>query len=328
MNTSSTLWILLGIGAVLAVLLLSAAPVERAEKNATAVQQPVQFASTGDAKAAATVGRLTVSVGADRVVGEREMVMLRGEVRAPSGSAVTYRWTADGGLGFFENAVSPTTRYTAPSVCDCEECVILTLTATTASGLRASDSIRLTIRDPLACPTSSCRTGGVYVRPFDPCQPCPQPACPAQPAEACSSPCVSPAPQPGACGAPVVPCPCSAGDCWGGWSADWPFGPQAEHPKDRPRPRITRQYPAQIPEGATVRLGGTIDNPACLSAWYAWSVSKGWLDEANTLEPVYHAPESDRPDGETVTITLSAYDGSGARSYDQIRIRIENTDAQ
>ncbi len=73
-------------------------------------------------------------------------------------------------------------------------------------------------------------------------------------------------------------------------------------------------------------IKGNISNPVCVSVCFTWSASKGWLEGANTLQPIYHAPESDRRDGETVTITLAAYDSSGGRSYDQIRVRIVNTD--
>jgi len=73
-------------------------------------------------------------------------------------------------------------------------------------------------------------------------------------------------------------------------------------------------------------ISGYISNPACLSVCFTWSASKGWLDGTDTLRPVYHAPESDRRDGETATITLTVYDAAGGRSYDQIRVRIVNTD--
>ena len=73
-------------------------------------------------------------------------------------------------------------------------------------------------------------------------------------------------------------------------------------------------------------IEGHISNPACLSVCFTWSASKGWLERADTLQPIYHAPESDRHGGEPVTITLAVYDSSGGRSYDQIRIHIENND--
>ena len=108
--------------------------------------------------------------------------------------------------------------------------------------------------------------------------------------------------------------------------SNWPFGPQSEHPRDRPKPRIDRHYFSSINEGSAMPIKGNISNPVCVSVCFTWSASKGWLEGANTLQPIYHAPESDRRDGETVTITLAAYDSSGGRSYDQIRVRIVNTD--
>ena len=69
-----------------------------------------------------------------------------------------------------------------------------------------------------------------------------------------------------------------------------------------------------------------IANPGCTSVCFSWSASKGWFEDADTLEPVYHAPMSDRIGGERVTISLVIYDGYGGRSYDQIRIDIDNLD--
>lgn len=268
-----------------------------------------------------------VHAGLDRTVGERETVKLNGEGYGPGRTAVTYLWTADGGLGFFENARSPTTSYTAPSACDCEETVILTLTVTTASGVSASDSMVLSVRDPLNCPTETYEAGGAFVTVIDPCQYVGAKAtCPAQPAEACASPCITDVPPYHGCPEAPASCPCSADGCEGGWTPNWPFGPQLEHPRDRVKPRIDRHYFASINEGSAMPIKGYISNPACLSVCFTWSASKGWLEGADTLQPVYRAPESDRRDGETVTIMLAVYDSSGGRSYDQIRIHIVNTD--
>ena len=124
---------------------------------------------------------------------------------------------------------------------------------------------------------------------------------------------------------PRSPVPCSCGDpCGGTWAGGWPFGPQPEHPRDRAKARIDRQYPARISEGAAISIRGYVENPACLSVCYTWTVNKGRLEDAHTLQPVYRAPESHRVGGEPVTITFTVYDASGSRSYDQIRIHIDN----
>lgn len=326
MSTTSTILILLGVGAVLAIFLLLLSPAERtAIEPATASSVPP--AAIGSESTPGTAGVPMVHAGLDRTVGERETVKLSGEGHGPGGTALTYLWTAEGGLGFFENAQSPTTAYTAPSACDCEETVILTLTATTASGVSASDSMVLSVRDPLACPTETYRTGGTFSTVVDPCRYVSvQATCPARPAEACASPCITDVPAYDGCPEAPVPCPCSTGGCEGGWTWNWPFGPRAEHPRDRPKPRIDRHYSASIREGSAMPIKGYISNPACLSVCFTWSASKGWLEGADTLQPVYHAPESDRRDGETVTIMLAVYDSSGSRSYDQIRLHIVNPD--
>ncbi len=329
MNSSSTLLVLLGVGAVIALLLLMAGPAEQTAADPVAAQ-PIPAASIGAEPISRSIGAPAVDVGPDRTVGERETIELNGTGTLPGGGALSYLWTAEGGLGFFQNARSPTTSYTAPSACDCEDEVILTLTVTGASGIRASDSMVLSVRDPLACPTETYVVSGSFVTVIDPCQTGIQATCPAQPSEPCTSPCITDVPPAGECPELPIPCPCSDGGCeadWtGGWTANWPFGPQPEHPRDRPKPRIDRHYAATIYEGSSTPIGGTISNPACVSVCFTWSASKGWFEGANTLQPVYHAPASDRLDGETVTITLTIYDSSGGRSYDQIRLHIVNSD--
>jgi hypothetical protein len=326
MSSSSTMWILLGVGAALLVALLLLGPAG-STVSGPGVDQPVASTSVGTESVTRTVGPPIVDVGPDRTVGERETVQLNGQATVPGGGAVTYLWTAEGGLGFFENARSPTTAYTAPSVCDCEENVILTLIVTNARGVCASDSMILSVRDPLNCPEERYEACGSFVTPIDPCRYVgAEAACPAQPSEPCASPCITDVPAYGGCPEPPVPCPCVGDGCEGGWTSNWPFGPQPEHPRDRAKPRIDRHYSASIREGSAVPIVGHVSNPACLSVCFTWTASKGWLEGANTLQPIYHAPESDRRDGETVTITLTVYDSSGGRSYDQIRIRIVNSD--
>jgi len=270
-----------------------------------------------------------VHAGLDRTVGERERVELSGEGYDPTGLPVTYQWTAQGGLGFFENAQSPTTIFTAPSACDCNEMVILTLTATNVSGVSVSDQMVISVRDPLNCPEVMCETGGYYVTtPVDICQDTNlDPACPATPSEPCESPCITEVPVIAGCDDMAVPCPCAEDtDCAEPWPTVWPYDdPQPVHPKDRAKPSIGRNFPQEINEGGTAFLKGFIRNPACQPVCFTWVASKGWLENADTLTPIYHAPESDRLDGETVTISLVIYDAGEGRSYDQIRMKIRNT---
>jgi hypothetical protein len=325
MSGSSTILILLAVGAALVVGWLLLSP---AEQTSIEPAQPDASMSIGAERVSQATGALVVHAGSDRTVGERETVELDGDAYDPAGTAVTTLWTAEGGLGTFENACSPTTSYTAPSACDCEETVVLALTATSANGVSASDSMVLSVRDPLNCPTEVYETGGSFVTVIDPCEyASTESTCSARPAEACASPCITDVPAYDGCPERPVPCPCSTDGCGGRWVSNWPFGPQAEHPRDRAKPRINRQYPASIDEGSAVPIEGYISNQACLSVCFTWSASKGRLEEADTLRPIYRAPESDRRDGETVTITLTVYDSSGGRSYDQIRIRIVNSDS-
>lgn len=106
----------------------------------------------------------------------------------------------------------------------------------------------------------------------------------------------------------------------------WPFEPVSGPPGDRPKPRIVRHFPEHISEGGSFKFSGTISNPTCVSGCFVWAASKGILEGADTLSPTLHAPQTDRAGGERVTISLILYDGFGGRSYDQVRLTIDNLD--
>ncbi len=329
-NGGSTIWILAGIGVVLLALLLLGGPgLETATQTTAATVESTTIQGTQSVAASGTTSVPVVHAGLDRTVGEREVIQLSGEGYDPNGLSVTYLWTMEGGLGVFADAHSPTTAFTTPSACDCEDCVVLTLTVTNSAGRSASDEMIVHVSDPIACPTETYESSGCYT--FEPCDPCvvdDSATCPATPSEPCTSPCITEAPVDYGCPIEPVACPCAEnGDCTQAWQTGWPFDDEATLPKDRAKPSIDRQFPAVMTESSAVVLRGDIRNPACQTVCYVWSASKGWFENANTLTPIYHAPSSDRRDGETVTISLAVYDTSEGRSYDQIRIKIENTDA-
>lgn len=215
-SSNSTILIIaaVGVGLLALLLLLGSTPQQTMDSGAvpTAVSTEPSYRKVVSPSSSTPV----VHAGLDRTVGERERVELSGEGYDPAGLVVTYQWTAQGGLGFFENATSPTTIFTAPSACDCSEMVILTLTATNASGVSASDQVVISVRDPLNCPEVMCETGGYYVTtPADVCQNTTlDPVCPATPSEPCDSPCITEMPVIAGCDELAVPCPCAeASDC-------------------------------------------------------------------------------------------------------------------
>jgi len=326
MSSNSSMWILLAAGAAVLIALLLLGPVERTSTESVSVAQPIATSISAE-RASAPRGAPVAHAGPDQTVGERETVQLRGEGYSPGGGAVSYLWTAEGGLGYFENAHGAAATYTAPSACSCEECVVLTLTVTSASGISASDSMVLYVRDPVNCPVETHDVSGCFTTEIDRCQYVGDRAtCPAQSSEACASPCITDVPAYNGCTEQPVPCPCSTDGCESMWTSSWPFDPKPEHPRDRAKPRIHRHYQSVIDEGSAVPISGYVSNPACLSVCFTWSASKGWLEGADTLQPIYHAPQSERRDGEDVVISLTVYDSSGERSYDQIRLHIVNTD--
>lgn len=321
MSSNSTFLILLGIGLalVLGLLLVGGGGTEQAT-----VEPTPSVATTPVPSATSSGAALAVDVGADMTAGEREAVQLSGSVSGSSGD-VSYHWTAQGALGVFSDARAKDPIYVAPSACDCEDCVLLTLTVTDERGRTASDALVLTVRDPLACPPDPCPPTAVCVA-VDPCAPAVKDACPPQPDVPCESPCITEVEPTGSCGSVIGPCPCQETECVFVWTAAWPFDPSPSRPADRPKPRIVRHFPSHVAEGTSFVLQGTISNPICASGCYVWTASKGTLLETDTLSPTYTAPMTDRPHGETVAISLTLYDGCGGRSYDQIRLTIDNLD--
>jgi hypothetical protein len=67
-----------------------------------------------------------------------------------------------------------------------------------------------------------------------------------------------------------------------------------------------------------------VRNPECSSVCFAWSVSQGWLERADTLEPIYHAPLIERAEGVRVTVTFTIHDSTGRPSYDQIKLYVDD----
>jgi len=316
MDSNWTTIILVGAAILLGLLLLGGG----GGVPTTSVEAPV----AEQVQTAYMTPALRVDVGGDIHVGEREQVQLSPTVFGSIDGVASYRWSAEGALGFFSDPTIKDPIYTAPSACDCEDCVILTLTVVDRHGVSASDSLLLTVRDPLVCPPDSCVSAPVCA-PIDLCVSLPTGMCPA-PDVPCASPCVAEVPPAASCGEIMTACPCVADDCASAWMPSWPFEPASGSNEDRPKPRIVRHFPSHIPEGSSFVLQGTISNPACISGCFVWTASKGTLEGADTLSPTYHAPQSEHPTGERVTITLTLYDGRGGRGYDQVRLTIENTD--
>ncbi len=316
MNGSSFLVVLLLVGAALGALLLFSSPAPTPETAAEGSSSGSQAVAP---QAVSSASAPWVDAGADRIVGEREAVRLDGSAGSSSGGALAYRWTAKGGLGFFADAARLDTTYTAPSACDCETEVTLTLTATTRSGETASDSLVLRVRDLIACPGRAC-SEPVVVPPACPTvvrSTCPEPDTP------CDGPCVSQAPTPPPCRQTPVPCRCG-GECGPVWDLTWPKVVPPLAVSERPTPRIVRQFSSHVAEGSATPLRALVTNPGCSSVCFAWSVSQGWLERADTLEPIYHAPLIARSEGVRATVTFTIHDSTGQPSYDQIKLYVDD----
>ena len=322
MNDNSTWLILVAlVGVALAVFLFSGvAPADVGSETTEAV--PVEQGSVQRAvvRAVTVSAPLVAEAGANITLNERESVRLHGEAWNVGNEAIAYRWSAEGRRGYFDNAFQQNPVYTAPSVCGCDECIPITLTVTTASGVSVSDQVYVRVRgDPLNCGTP--QVASRCAQQPNPCWTPPK-ATRCQPVRPpCESPCIRHITIP-MCS--VAPVPCCAAPCR--WVPGYPLpsGDVTVRPADRPSPLIVRGYPGTMSEGGSVKLYGTVTNPACTSVCFTWKASKGWFEDADTLTPVYHAPMSDRFGGEQATITLTIHDAYGGESYDQIRIQIDN----
>jgi len=318
MNSNSSFLILLIVGAIAGAFLLLSSPFPTSETAAVGMAEGSLATSP---RAATSSGSVWVDAGEDQTVGERETIQLKGTGGDSGGGSVSYRWTADSSFGFFSDPTQVNAKYTAPSACDCCTTVTLTLTVTGRSGTSASDSLVVRVRDVFGCREHVCGEPCVAVAP-----PCPAAAvesrCP-EPDTPCAGPCVSEAPTAPVCAQIPVPCRCAEG-CGEVWDSAWPQIAPALEAADRPTPRIVRQFPSHVAEGSTAAFSAVVTNPSCSSVCFAWSVSQGWLENADTLEPIYHAPLTDLPQGERVVITFTIHDASGRPSYDQIRIQVDN----
>ena len=325
MNDNSTWLILVAmVGIAVAVFLFSgvapanvgaeapaAATVQQAQQ--VSVQRPVVQQSAGSAP-------LVVDAGPNITLNERESVRLHGVAQNLRSGAVAYHWSAEGRRGRFDNAFQQNPVYTAPSVCGCDECITLTLTVTDANGARTSDQMHVRVQgDPLNCGSPQ-MTSQCTDRP-NPCWTPPKVSRCQTVRPPCESPCIQHIAVPTCSNPPVA---CCASPC--GWVPGYPLptGKATVPPADRPSPLILRDYPGRMNEGGSVKLHGTVSNPACASVCFSWKASKGTFEDADTLMPIYHAPQSDRFGGEDATITLTIHDEYGNEAYDQIKIHINN----
>jgi len=307
-SIGAILLILVAIGA--AFLLIS---VPQPEKPVS-VSPPSQVIkpSSPTASAVQPAFPLRVNAGESFTLHEWGRMRLHGEGYASSGEVLTYHWSVASGWGTFSDASKADPIYTAPSICGCEACIPITLTVTDNRGRSASDQLYVRVRgDDIACLSPPCSQ---EITIPSRCQPSPL---------RCASPCVplvTPVPR---CTRAPVPCcsPC-------GWSMDflWPPEKRTAEAGGHATPLIDRHYPRSIPEQSAVLLHGTVSNPACTSVCFTWTASKGSLENADTLDPIYHAPASERFGGEDATITLTIHDGFGKSAYDQVRLHIQNMD--
>lgn len=284
---NSTNWLCLAalIVAGVAVLFFVGGP--RTETVVTA--PPVaQVTSAPQPAPAATAVKPYVNAGPDITVNECSSVQLTCEGYDPSGGPVTYHWTAENNQGTFSDPNSLRPIYTAPPMCGCERDVMLTLTVTNSQGISASDDMVVYVRKGWCC------TPVERYKPVPPARRCPHPVLPCRTKP--SIPC---------CQQVFVPTPCPAS------SASL-------------TPLIDRSLPASVNEGQPIQLHGRINGPSCNISRIYWTADKGSFRNITSLDPFYFAPTIDYCAGEDVTIDLNVVDVNGVRTFDQVRIHVNN----
>jgi len=79
-----------------------------------------------------------------------------------------------------------------------------------------------------------------------------------------------------------------------------------------------------VNEGGSVVFHATVEGPGCTTACYHWTADKGWFEDADSLTPVWHAPNDACHGGEVACIKLATTDSAGHSGYDQIRVRVND----
>ena len=263
-GSNLSLFAIVATALVMGVLfLITFAPEEPATTSAQEIYTPPNSETTVGYSEPVTPPQM--EAGSDVTVDGRQSVLLRGQRRDSYGGRLTYRWSAEGNRGYFDNPDRLVCMYTAPSVCGCQECILLTLTATNERGATAQDQLYVIVRgDPITCPQlvlQSCRPAErpchepcpIVTRPFDPCAPDIPP---------CEMPCVTHICPPEPCGVTAVPC-CTKCEwpCYENELCAWSPGYTTSCPLDvSPTPIINRRYPDWVDEGESIQLQGRIPN--------------------------------------------------------------------
>ena len=283
-NNINWLYLAALIAAGIAVLFLVGGP--RTETKVVTTP-PVAATAAPQPTPAGTTVKPYVNAGPDITVHECSSVQLTCEGYDPNGKPVTYHWTAENNQGTFSDPNSLHPIYTAPPTCSCERDVTLTLTVTNSQGISASDDMVVHVRKGRCCPPVE------RCKPILPAPCCPHPVlpCGAKPSFSC-------------CPQVFVPtCPASSVSL---------------------TPLIDRSLPASINEGQPIQLHGRISGPSCNISRIYWTADKGSFCDSTSLDPFYFAPTIDCCAGEDVTIDLNVVDVNGVRTFDQVRIHVNN----
>ncbi len=269
-----------------------------------------------------------------KTVNEGECITLRAEVYDPDGDAVKITWSAP--KGFFTDPHALETTYCAPWVLPCEgETVEITVTVEDACGARTVEKFLLHIRNVNRPPAVDAgpdlvvdEGGRVQLRAhaadpdgdaltFQWIVPCGRGSLD-NPAALCP---VYAAPLTSRCEGEIVELVLKVRDACGAEAQDT----VRIHVRNVNRPPWADAGPdLTVPECGRIAILAKAGDPDGDALTSSWTASAGTLLGADTLCPIFLAPEVDGCEDLIVTVVLRVVDACGAVAEDVMCIRVTN----
>ena len=283
-------------------------------------------------------GVITVDAGADRNAQSGGSVRLLPTVSHSEGDPLIYSWNCNGGTLSSATALSPNLTLPVVSV---NTPVTCTLTASTAEGDSANDSITITViggtsddqnHNPVADAGQnkivfSGKTVTLIGDATD------QDGDPMTYAWTCDSGSLSnPSILNPVFTAPVVSsettvsCNLVASDSKGGSGNDYVYITITTTAQDNQNPNVDAGTDKTIAVGGSVRLLGTISDPDGDPLTYNWSCTQGSLSSTNVLNPTFNA--FGVSDGSVAVCTLNVTDNKNGSANDSVNIYVGSQSGQ
>jgi hypothetical protein len=274
--------------------------------------------------------------GEDIVVDEGATVQLTCDASDPDGDAVSVYWTAECGMGAFNDPTVLHPCYTAPMTDLCEgQPIILTMTVTDACGATSSDSMVVYVRNVNHAPSADAGEdvcvdeGATVLLTCGAADPDGDALSYYWTAECGRGTFNDPtllhptytAPYTDSCSGEAVVVTLTVTDACGATASD----SIVIQIRDINHPPVVELGPGFcMDECAEIQLNPVVSDPECTPVTYNWTASAGSFDDPCAAHPTYIAPATDVCDGIDVTITLQVTDPCGLTACDSMPIHINN----